>query len=83
MRITMRVAYATANPVTIMQKNKTITQRFPFGAVTDLGDVLSRSCGPAAGACVDAFTPYRRREVMLGHPAGGVLGADLAGRAPR
>ena len=34
MRLTMRLAYATANPVTIMQKNKTITQRFPFGAVT-------------------------------------------------
>ena len=34
MRLTMRLAYATVNPVTIMEKNKTITQRFPFGAVT-------------------------------------------------
>ena len=34
MRLTMRLAYATVNPVTILQKNKTITQRFPFGAVT-------------------------------------------------
>ena len=30
----MRLAFAVANPVTILQKNKTITQRFPFGAVT-------------------------------------------------
>lgn len=34
MRLTMRLAFAVANPVTIMQKGKPITQRFPFGAIT-------------------------------------------------
>jgi HK97 family phage major capsid protein len=33
LRMTMRLAYATVNPVTIMQPNKTITQRWPFGAL--------------------------------------------------
>lgn len=33
MRLTMRLAYAVANPVTILQPNKSITQRFPFGVV--------------------------------------------------
>lgn len=33
MRLTMRMAYAVANPVTIMQPNKTISQRFPFGII--------------------------------------------------
>ena len=33
MRLVMRMAYAVANPVTIMQPNKTISQRFPFGVV--------------------------------------------------
>jgi hypothetical protein len=33
MRMTMRLAYATVNPVTIMQPNQTISQRFPFAAV--------------------------------------------------
>lgn len=37
MRLVMRLAYATVNPVTIMQRNKTITQRFPFGVVTTHG----------------------------------------------
>jgi HK97 family phage major capsid protein len=33
MRLTMRMAYAVANPVTIMQPTKTISQRFPFGII--------------------------------------------------
>jgi HK97 family phage major capsid protein len=33
MRLTMRMAYAVANPVTIMQPSKTISQRFPFGII--------------------------------------------------
>jgi HK97 family phage major capsid protein len=37
MRMTMRLAYATANPVTVMNKNKTITQRWPFGTVLGVG----------------------------------------------
>lgn len=37
MRLVMRLAYATVNPVTIMARNKTITQRFPFGVVTTNG----------------------------------------------
>jgi hypothetical protein len=37
MRLVMRLAYATVNPVTILQRGKSITQRFPFGAVTTHG----------------------------------------------
>lgn len=33
MRLTMRMAYAVANPVTILQPTKSITQRFPFGVI--------------------------------------------------
>jgi HK97 family phage major capsid protein len=33
MRLVMRMAYAVANPVTIMQPGKTISQRFPFGVI--------------------------------------------------
>jgi HK97 family phage major capsid protein len=37
MRLVMRLAYATVAPVTVMQRNKAITQRFPFGAVLTHG----------------------------------------------
>jgi hypothetical protein len=33
MRMTMRLAYAVANPVTIMQPTKSIETRFPFGYI--------------------------------------------------
>jgi len=37
MRMTMRLAYATVNPVTIMQPGLAITARWPFGAVLGVG----------------------------------------------
>jgi HK97 family phage major capsid protein len=37
MRMTMRLAYATVNPVTIMQPGKTVTQRWPFAAILPTG----------------------------------------------
>ena len=41
MRMTMRLAYATVNPVTIMQPNAVISgaapQRWPFGAILPVG----------------------------------------------
>jgi HK97 family phage major capsid protein len=37
MRMTMRLAYAVINPVTIMQPGQTITQRWPFGAILPTG----------------------------------------------
>jgi len=37
MRLVLRMAYATVNPVSLMSRNKTITQRFPFGVVTTKG----------------------------------------------
>jgi HK97 family phage major capsid protein len=37
MRMVMRLAYATVNPVTIMHPTQTITQRWPFGAVLGMG----------------------------------------------
>jgi HK97 family phage major capsid protein len=44
MRMTMRLAYATVNPVTVMNKAKTITQRWPFGTVLGTG-----TTAPTAG----------------------------------
>jgi len=37
MRMVMRLAYATVNPVTVLNKGKTITQRWPFGTVLAKG----------------------------------------------
>ena len=37
MRMTMRLAYATVNPVTIMQPGSAITARWPFGAILPVG----------------------------------------------
>lgn len=37
MRMTMRLAYATVNPVTIMKPTSTITQRWPFAALLPVG----------------------------------------------
>jgi HK97 family phage major capsid protein len=37
MRMTMRLAYATVNPVTIMQPGSAITARWPFGAILPTG----------------------------------------------
>jgi hypothetical protein len=44
MRMTMRLAYATVNPVTVMSAGRTITQRWPFGAVLGVG-----TTAPTAG----------------------------------
>jgi HK97 family phage major capsid protein len=45
MRMVMRLAYATVNPVTIMQPNSAITARWPFAAVLGVG-----TTPPAGGA---------------------------------
>lgn len=45
MRMTMRLAYATVNPVTIMRPNDAITARWPFGAILPVG-----ASAPAGGA---------------------------------
>jgi HK97 family phage major capsid protein len=37
MRMTMRLAYATVNPVTIMQPGSAITARWPFAAILPVG----------------------------------------------
>jgi HK97 family phage major capsid protein len=37
MRMVMRLAYATVNPVTVMKKGSAITARWPFGAVLGAG----------------------------------------------
>jgi HK97 family phage major capsid protein len=37
MRMTMRLAYATVNPVTIMEPGSAITARWPFGAILPTG----------------------------------------------
>jgi hypothetical protein len=37
MRMVMRLAYATVNPVTVMNPAKAMTARWPFGAVLGVG----------------------------------------------
>src|SRR5215469_6837006 len=61
MRMVMRLAYATVNPATVMNKNKTITQRWPFGTVLGVG-----STAPVAGPIT----------VVQSYPAGTFLSAD-------
>lgn len=39
LRLTMRLAYATVNPVTIMQRAKTSNQRWPFAAILPAGTI--------------------------------------------
>jgi HK97 family phage major capsid protein len=52
MRMTMRLAYACVNPVTIMEPAKGITARWPFGAVLGVGTA------PPAGGAIDVKQAY-------------------------
>lgn len=52
MRMVMRLAYATVNPVTIMQPGQAITARWPFGTVLGKG-----TAAPAAGP-IDVVSSY-------------------------
>jgi hypothetical protein len=52
MRMTMRLAYATVNPVTIMKPGVGMTARWPFGAVLGVGTMP-----PATGA-IDVIGTY-------------------------
>lgn len=52
MRMTMRLAYATVNPVTIMQPGQAITARWPFGAILPVGST------PPAISAIDVKTGY-------------------------
>jgi len=61
MRMTMRLAYATVNPVTIMQPGSAITARWPFGAVLGVG-----TTAPAGGSI----------SVIQTYPAGTLMTAD-------
>ena len=52
MRMTMRLAYATVNPVTIMQPGNAITARWPFGTVLGVGTA------PPTTGVIDVKTGY-------------------------
>lgn len=55
MRMVMRLAYATVNPVTIMQPGKGITTRWPFAVVASSGGRLVGSgAGTGSGNRADA-----------------------------
>jgi HK97 family phage major capsid protein len=65
MRMTMRLAYATVNPVTVMQPGQTITQRWPFGAVLPVG-----ASAPSGGALsVIQAPPYPYTGAFMADPA--------------
>jgi hypothetical protein len=53
MRMVMRLAYATVNPVTIMNPTKTIQQRWPFGAILPSG-----ATAPITAANITQMTSY-------------------------
>jgi HK97 family phage major capsid protein len=52
MRMVMRLAYATVNPVTIMQPGVGITARWPFGTVLGVGTA------PPAGGAINVIQSY-------------------------
>jgi HK97 family phage major capsid protein len=54
MRMTMRLAYATVNPVTIMQPGTAMTARWPFGAVLPVG----ATGNPTGAISVIGAPPY-------------------------
>jgi HK97 family phage major capsid protein len=73
MRMTMRLAYATVNPVTIMNPNQTITERWPFAAVLPTG-ATPPSSGPIN---VIQSNPYPYPGSYLADPSMQAEGADL------
>ena len=81
MRMTMRLAYATANPVTIMQPGATISganpQRWPFGAILPVG-----STPPTAAALsVIGTNPYPYPGPFMADPEAQQEAVEAAGQA--
>jgi hypothetical protein len=65
MRMTMRLAYATVNPVTIMQPGQGITARWPFGAILPVG-----ASAPSGGAIsVIQAPPYPYTGAFMADPS--------------
>jgi hypothetical protein len=64
MRMTMRLAYATVNPVTIMQPGSAITARWPFGAVLGVGTA------PPAGGAINVPSTYPGGTFLAEEPMG-------------
>jgi HK97 family phage major capsid protein len=76
MRMVMRLAYATVNPVTIMQPGKGITTRWPFGAVATTGSFIATgyprtdaSSGTTTGSAV--VTDTHAVATDIGRPVSG------------
>jgi HK97 family phage major capsid protein len=71
MRMTMRLAYATVNPVTIMQPSAVMTganpQRWPFGAILPVGATGNPS-GPISAIQAPPY-PYTGSFMVEGEPA--------------
>jgi HK97 family phage major capsid protein len=90
MRMVMRLAYATVNPVTIMQPNKSITVRWPFGVLatsgagnvgyprTDSSSVTTLNSPTVADTHVLA-TDVGRSVTGTGIPAGSVVESIVTG----
>lgn len=53
MRMVMRLAYATVNPVTILNPSSSITARWPFGAILPAG-----ATAPITAAAITQMTSY-------------------------
>lgn len=94
MRMVMRLAYATVNPVTVMQPGKGITQRWPFAVVGTAGGRLvpggaSNSRGDASSVVTSGSTVVSDTNALAtdvgrtvsgtGIPAGTVIVSATAG----
>jgi HK97 family phage major capsid protein len=74
MRMTMRLAYATVNPVTIMQPGQGITARWPFGVVLPVG-----ASAPAGGAIsVIQAPPYPYTGAFMADPEANAAALDYS-----
>lgn len=65
LRMTMRLAYATVNPVTIMQPGSAITARWPFGAILPVG----ATGNPTGAISVIQAPPYPYTGTFAADPA--------------
>jgi len=72
MRMVMRLAYATVNPATRMNSSRTITQRWPFGAVLGVG-----TTPPTAGA-INVIQTYPGGTLLSAEEEAAAAAADAA-----
>ena len=71
MRLVMRLAYATVNPVTILNPSSSITARWPFGAVLPAG-----ATAPTTAQAISQMTSYATAGAYTPFDPGSMAGMD-------